>query len=90
MAGAVSGVQQKRTLAHAPFTDDQTALFGPCGATFQIDFTYHNRKSLVDAVGLEPTVAFATVYETAALTIRRTRPLYHTIGYSPYYVNSHK
>jgi hypothetical protein len=61
VAGAVSGVQQKRTLAHAPFAVDQTALFGPCGATFQIDFTYHNRKSLVDAVGLEPTVAFATV-----------------------------
>jgi hypothetical protein len=45
VAGAVSGVQQKRTLAHAPFADDQSALFGPCGATLQIDFTYHNLKN---------------------------------------------
>ena len=41
-------------LAHAPFADDQSALFGACGATFQIDFTYHNRKSLVGRTGLEP------------------------------------
>ena len=50
MAGAVSGIPQKRTLAHAPFAADQAALFGPCGATFQIVFPYH--KYLVDPQGL--------------------------------------
>lgn len=54
MAGAVSGIPQKQILAHAPFTDDQSALFGPCGATFQIDFPYHILKRLVDVAGLEP------------------------------------
>lgn len=54
VAGAVSGIPQKRTLAHAPFAADQAALFGPCGATFQIDFPYHILKRLVDVAGLEP------------------------------------
>jgi hypothetical protein len=42
VAGAVSGIPQKRTLAHAPFTHDQCALSSPGGAAFQIDFPYHN------------------------------------------------
>ena len=31
----------KQRGSHAPFTDDQSALFGPGSATFRIDFPYH-------------------------------------------------
>jgi hypothetical protein len=40
VAGAVS-VHIRLWLAHAPFTDDQSALSSPGGAAFQIDFPYH-------------------------------------------------
>lgn len=45
VAGAVS-VHIPLWLAHAPFTDDQSALSGPGGTAFQIDFPYHKNLAL--------------------------------------------